>query len=63
MGKIIVLAIIAIIIFFIFAWLISEKDSLAECKQKYGDSYILGHSTSNSSIKWCQSPAGDMKAL
>lgn len=44
-------------------WNAGEKSDLETCKKKYGSSYTLGHSSANSSIKWCQSTDGVMKTL
>lgn len=44
-------------------WNAGEKNDLETCKEKYGSSYTLGHSSANSSIKWCESPDGVMKTL
>lgn len=44
-------------------WESGEKHDLQTCKDKYGSSYTLGHSNTNSSIKWCVSPEGVMKEL
>lgn len=44
-------------------WVAGEKADLESCKERYGSSYTLGHSNTNSSIKWCVSPDGVMKDL
>ena len=44
-------------------WDSGRKYDLQKCKEKYGNEYILGHSRSNSSVKWCESPKGEMKSL
>lgn len=59
-------AVVGIIVFFFAAWWlwsVDDQNDLARCKQQYGQEYTLGHSPANSSIKWCQAPSGEMKAL
>lgn len=66
--TIIELLIVIVIIGILFAlamsvWNAGEKSDLETCQRKYGPSYTLGHSSANSSIKWCQSSDGVMKNL
>lgn len=61
-----VIAAIVVLLIFIGGfklWEAGEKADLQSCKDKYGSSYTLGHSSANSSIKWCVSPEGVMKDL
>lgn len=63
--EILMLIVGIIIIFFggFWLWSAGEESDRNSCKEKYGLEYDLGHSTSNSSIKWCQAPNGEMRAL
>lgn len=65
MGGLLVVILIMFAIFFgaFKLWEAGEKTNLQSCKDRYGSSYTLGHSTTNSSIEWCVSPNGDMKVL
>lgn len=64
MGYIVAFFVVILIFFGAFKlWESGEKHDLATCKEKYGIEYKLGHSSSNSSIKWCVSPDGVMKEL
>jgi len=60
----IVLVIIGILFALVFnVWKKGEESNLQSCQDKYGSSYTLGHSSTNSSIEWCVSPDGVMKEL
>lgn len=63
--SIIIIALVSLIVVSLLFILYSEgeKASLQKCKDTYGQSYVLGHSAANSSIKWCQAPDGTVKAL
>lgn len=66
--TIVELLIVLVIIGIIFAlafnvWKKGEEDNLRSCKDKYGSSYTLGHSSTNSSIEWCVSSDGVLKEL
>lgn len=65
LGEVMIAIIIAAVLLisgYMF-WSEGEKRDLETCKLRYGKEYILGHSSSNSSIKWCQAPNGEMKSL
>lgn len=60
----VVIAIVVVVLLgFMWVWNLAEKETLSQCKEKYGQEYIVGHSSANSSVYWCESPEGDMKAL
>lgn len=64
MGYVVAFLIVIAVFFGAFKlWESGERADLSTCKQKYGSSYTLGHSNTNSSIKWCVSPDGVMKEL
>ncbi len=62
MRWLIVTAIVVLVLGFVY-WNKTEEVDLKRCKMTYGSSYTLGHSPTNSSIKWCQAPDGTVKAL
>ena len=62
MKGFIIFAVVLLVLGFVY-WSKTEEVDLKRCKMTYGQEYTLGHDRSNSSIKWCQSPDGTVKAL